>query len=299
MATVKQLIDEALYRLNEPIYASYIGSSGPAERQYLSLLKFIGDNLRNRPFNWPQLKREYSFLTVSGQSKYQLPGDFYRLLTSTPYDVTNMWPLDGPISDFNFAVRKYGITSLDDRKAFRIIGPKDFLYSTSPYSQRSAGYFEIQPSNDTGDTLTFQYLSSSWVWPQDWIASTSYSTGDIRAGVGQMYRCTAGGTSGATRPDWQTGSSSDGTLTWSVYSEPYTWLSDSDLVLLDEDVMIEGLRWAFLRAKGRDFTEERAEWENMVRSGFARFNGPARINAGDEYSISVDWPNVPAGSWSV
>ena len=89
MATIKQILQQFCYRMNIPAPTSFVGSTSPAEQQYLSLFKFIGDNLRNRPYQWPQLKRGYSFNTSTGVSKYQLPGDFYRLLESSQWDVTN------------------------------------------------------------------------------------------------------------------------------------------------------------------------------------------------------------------
>lgn len=212
----------------------------------------------------------------------------------------------GPISDYNFAVREFAVVSLQTRKAFRLIGPTQYLYSTSPYSQRSQGWFEIDPAgqNDT-DELFLGYLSCNWIWPKSWVTNTVYAAGAIVSGDGYVYRTAAGGTSGATRPDWDTGSSSDGTVTWTVYIEPYlcnpsnTALSDNDLCLFDEDIMIEGMRWAYKQAKGQEFQDLRQDWEQMVKSAGARFNGPVRINMADEMGDYFDWPNVPPGSWNV
>lgn len=306
MATISQIIQNFCYRINVPAPSAFVGVSSPTEQQYLSLFKFIGDNLRNRPYQWPQLKRGYTFTTTTNTSKYQLPGDFYRILESSQWDTTNNWPMRGPISDYNFTIREFAVVSLQTRKAYRLIGPTQYLYSVSPYSQRSQGWFEIDPAgqNDT-DTLFLGYISGNWIWPRDWVTNTVYTAGAIRAGNGYVYRTAAGGTSGATRPNWATGSSSDGTVTWTVYNEPYqvdasnTALNDADLCLFDDDLMIEGMRWAYLRAKGLDYQQERSDWENQVKSAFARFNGPIRINVSDELGDYFDWPNTPSGSWSV
>lgn len=300
MSTIKEVIQNFCYRVNVPAPSTFIGATDPTARQYLSLFNFIGNNLRNRPYQWPQLKRGYTFNTILNERKIQLPGDFYRILESNQWDETNHWPLRGPISDYNFNVREFAVVSLQTRKAFRIIGPTQYLYSTSPYSQRSQGWFEIDPpgQNDT-DELFLGYVSCNWIWPKDWVASTVYAGGSIVSGVGQMYYTSAGGTSGSTRPNWQTGSGSDGSVTWSVYHEPWTGSDDSDLCLFDDDLMIEGMRWAYFRAKKMDYQQERTDWENMVKSAYARFNGPQRINMSDEFGDYFDWPNVPAGSWNV
>lgn len=306
MATIKQLLQNFCYRVNVPAPNSFVGVTSPTEQQYLSLFQYIGDNLRNRAYQWPQLKRGYTFNTQTDVRKYQLPGDFYRILESNEWDLTNQWPMRGPLSDYNFAVREFAVVSLQTRKGFRLIGPVNYLFSTSPYSQRSQGWFEIDPAGQNNtDELFLGYLSCNWIQPKDWVTATLYAAGAIVSGNGYVYRTAAGGTSGATRPNWATGSSTDGTVTWTVYTEPYLCtpsnaaLSDDDLCLFDEDVMIEGMRWAYKRAKGLDYMQERTDWENMVKSAFARFNGPTRINMADEFGEYWDFPVTPAGNWDV
>lgn len=59
-------------------------------------------------------------------------------------------------------------------------------------------------------------------------------------------------------------------------SVPQTeWLSDNDTYALDDDCFIQGLKWRFLRAKGLDYTQEKADYDNdtqrvMSRDGGAR-----------------------------
>lgn len=306
MSTIKELIQQFCYRINVPAPTAFVGVNSPSEQQYLSLFRMIGDNLRNRPFSWPQLKRGYTFTTQTDVRNYQLPGDFYRLLESSQWDTTNNWPLRGPISDYNFNVREFAVVSLQTRKAFRVIGPTSYLFSTAPYSQRSAGYFQIDPAGQNNtDELFLGYLSANWIWPRDWAATTAYSLGNIRAGNGNYYICTTAGTSGTTRPSVTTGTETDGTVVWTVYREPYliadsnTNLNDSDLCLFDDDIMIEGMRWAYYQAKKMDYQQERADWEQMVKSSAARFNSPQRISLADELATANSWPNVAEGDWNV
>jgi hypothetical protein len=305
MATIKEILQNFCYRINVPAPTSFVGVASPAEQQYLSLLKFIGDDLRNRPYNWPQLKRGYTFTTQTDVRKYQLPGDFYRLLESAQWDVTNQWPMRGPISDYNFNVRDFAVVSLQTRKAFRIIGAQNYIHATSPFTQTSGGWFEIDPAGQNNtDEMFMGYMSRNWLWPQNWVTNTVYTGGAIRTGVGYVYRTAAGGTSGATRPSHATGSESDGTVTWTVYTEPYDLISnsnlnDNDIVLFDDDLMIEGMRWAYLRAKGMDYQQERVDWDNMVKGAYSRFNGPTRINVGSIFDDFGDWPNIPNGSYNV
>ncbi len=308
-STILSIIQQFCYRTNLPVPTAIVGVSSPTEQQYLSLFKFIGDLLRNGPWQWPQLKRGYTFTTVTDVANYQLPGDFYRILDSTQWDTTNQFPMAGPVSDYTMTARQQlQVIGLQNRKAYRIIGPTQYLHSTSPYSKRSQSWFQINPAgaNNT-DELFLGYLSCNWLWPKSWVTATVYAPGAVVSGNGYTYFTAAGGTSGATRPSVATGSESDGTVLWSVWNEPYmcdpsnTLLSDSDICLLDEDIMIDGLNWAFKRAKDIDGWQQfRIDWENQVKSAYARFNGPSRISMANDYGCwDGDFPRIPLGSWNV
>lgn len=259
------------------------------------------------PYLWPQLKRGYTFTTLTNVSRYQLPGDFYRLLLDDNWDITNQWPLRGPVSDRVMQARQFAVIGLQTRKVYQLIGPTGYLFSTSPYSQRSASSIQLDPpgSNDT-DQLFLGYMSCNWIWPRDWVTGTNYSAGDIRSGNGYVYRTAAGGTSGATRPNWATGSGSDGTVTWSVYTEPYLCtpsnaaLNDNDLCLFDEDIIIEGMRWAYLQAKRLPFEDLKDDWEKMVAASCSRFTAPSITNLADSGygDLFNEFPLTPPGGWS-
>lgn len=300
MSTVKEIIDEFCDRINQTRESTIVGSSAPAARQFLSLFKFIGRELVSNPNGWSQLKRIYTFTTATGVSTYQLPGDFDKLLVGTQWGVTNKIPLSGPISDAQLAFQTYGSVATSPFASYQINGAQGYIYNTTPYTQRSQGYFEISPAGQNNtDQNVIAYLSSNFVWPRSWVATTAYSLGDIRTGVNNMYICTTAGTSGTTRPSVLTGTVVDGTVTWQVYTEPYTILNDADFCLLDDDLMIEGLRWAWYRAKKQDYTQERLDWERSVRSAVGRQNGACEINAGYNVNLNPDWPNVPIGNWSI
>lgn len=307
MSSIIQIVQNFCYRINQPAPVSVVGVTTPTEQQYLSLFKFIGDNLRNRSYQWPQLKREYYFNTTPGVRRYLLPGDFYRLLESTPWDVTNQVPLYGSISDYNFAIRQFSVVSLQTRKAYRIIGPTNFVTTLAPYQQSSRGYFEIDPAGQDGaDQLVLGYMSCNWVWPKNWAPATIYAFGDTVSVNGAFYICTTPGTSGAVRPSTVTDPVPlDGTVGWTVFVGLYqvddtnTELSDNDICLFDDDLMIEGMRWAYFRAKGQDYEQERSDWEQELKNAFARFNGPTKVNMADEIGSNFWWPNLPVGSWNL
>lgn len=306
MATIKEIIDSYCGETNIPKSSSYVGNTQPGAVQMLALFRKVGDALRNMPLQWTQLKRGYVFTTVTDQQSYALPGDFYRILESTQWDTTNQWPLYGPISDAAAALRDYGVVNITTRKGYRILGPVNHLISTAPYSKRASGKFTLdQASENSTDELYLGYLSCNYIWPRDWVASTAYSAGDIRSGNGFVYICTLGGTSGATRPSVATGTEVDGTVTWTVYTEPYlvnaanTKLNDADICLFDENLMIQGLAWAFMASKGLDYKQARFDWENEAKGAFSRFDGPSKINMAQRDPDWSDALNIREGSWDL
>lgn len=53
------------------------------------------------------------------------------------------------------------------------------------------------------------------------------------------------------------------------------WTADTDLYKLDEDCFIQGIKWRFLRSKGLDYTQEKADYDTdtsrvMARDGAER-----------------------------
>lgn len=298
--TVKQVLDEFCDRINQPRETSYVGASAPAARQYVSLLKFIGEKLLEEPGGWFPLKRIYTFTTVTNQANYQLPGDFLRLLTGTQWSVTNQIPLMGPLSNARLAFQTYGVNIATPFAGWQVNGAQGYIYNTVPYTQKSSGYFQISPPGQDNTTqLAIAYTSNNYVWPANWVASTSYAAGAIVTGVNNMYYTTAGGTSGSDRPDWATGSDDDGTVTWSVYHEPYTITADTDFVLLDSDLFVEGMRWAWYQSKQQLQMAKiiRADWMDSVKNSIGRQQGAVLTNAGYDPTAQWEWPVTPVGSW--
>lgn len=301
MATVKSLIDEFLDRINQPRESSYVGATSPAARQYVSLFKFIGDELLKNPGSWSQLKRTYVFTTQTGVSLYQLPGDYWRLLPGTQWGVTNQIPLAGPLSNAQLAFQTYGVLVTGPFSGWQINGAQGYIYNTSPYTQRSAGYFQISPAgvDDTTQNV-IAYGSKNYVWPTDWTASTAgFVVGSKVTGINNIYIATAitTGITGTTRPSVTTGSVVDGGVTWTVYNEPYPVTADTDICLFDDAIMIEGLRWAWYQSKKQDYKDLEREWRSTVRTSIARQNGTTMINAGYNANLYNEWPITPNGNW--
>lgn len=298
MPTIKECLDEFCDRINQPRESSYIGATTPAARQYVSLFKFIGDELLDCPDDWSQLKRVYTFTTTTGTSLYQLPGDFYRPLTGTQWGVTNQIPLSGPLSNARLAFQTYGVNIATPFAGYQVNGAQGYIFSTSPYTQRSAGYFEISPAGQDDTTqMVIAYNSVNYSWPQNWTTGTAYALGDKVSGVNHIYICTDAITSSATRPSALTGNQTDGDGVWTVYNEPYPPTADTDILILDANLFVEGLRWAWYQAKKQAYLDLKEQWESSVRASIGRQNGAVMINAGYDVTAYNEWPSVPISGW--
>ena len=104
----------------------------------------------------------------------------------------------------------------------------------------------------------------------EWTETTLVSTGAIRSNFGIAYVCTTGGTTGAAPGPIGYGSDiTDGTAVWDVYVQsiyavpPDGSSSDtaSDLLWFDIQLLVEGLKLAFRKAKGFDTSMEQAEYD--------------------------------------
>lgn len=426
-STVKTILDEACKRSNIPVPSTYVGNGNQTATQMLSLFKETGDYIRGHPFDWPQLKRSFMFTTQTNCRSYPLPGDFYRCLESTPWDSTNQWPMRGPISDYNFAIRTLAIVSLQVRKAFRFLGRANTIYhnrTINEYNTNADAYIEVDPPGQNEITLLqYEYISKNWALPPSWQpntayssatpsyvnvngivykctqsgtsittlippnvingvgqdgnsiwlnvitaawgATTAYSPGDYVSNGGNYYLCTTGGTSaGSGGPTGTNSSITDGTVTWGyvtaaawaaetsyglgtyatansklylnlartsdasfVYSgktapawsysnslwiqadastqwayqfAAYSILTDNDICLFDDNLMIEGICWMILRARGAQYQDRRQDWDGSIRAEANRLDAPIRVNAADEFGDQFgEFPSTPPGSWGV
>lgn len=299
MSTVAELINSFCDRINQPRESSIVGSSTPGARQYLSLFKFIAGKLLEEQAGWSQLKRTYVFTTTTGVANYQLPGDYLRMLLGTQWGVTNQIPLAGPLSNARLAFQTYGVNIATPFAGYQVNGGQGYIIRTSPYTQKSAGFFQISPAGQDDTTQNvIAYTSCNYVWPTDWLASHAYSLNDKVTGINNIYICTTAGTSGTTRPSVTSGTETDGSVVWTVYNEPYPVTADTDIWLLDDELMVEGLRWAWYRSKKQDYSQELIEWKSAVRAALGRQNGAVIINAGIDVTARWEWPIVPVGDYS-
>lgn len=85
-------------------------------------------------------------------------------------------------------------------------------------------------------------------------------------------------------------------LNGATYKERFT--ADADTILLPEDLLVAGLTWRWLKAKGLDYAEEFAEYEAAVKDELGSDGGKAVLRA-DEPRTRGPGFFVPEGSWNL
>lgn len=73
------------------------------------------------------------------------------------------------------------------------------------------------------------------------------------------------------------------------------WTADTDTYKLDEDCFIQGIKWRFLRAKGLDYTQEKADYDMDCQRVMSRDGGNRDLPiAGGTYGARfLDDANIP------
>lgn len=245
--------------------ASIVGQTNNLEARLLAFAHRTGKDLK-QAYVWPQLIKENLFSTASGTASYALPTDFESQLFDTNWDRTNQWQLVGPISAEEWQFRKSGISTASIRRRFRVKG----LTSTQ---------FFIDPTPTSIDSLVFEYISTNWILPKTWVTATAFAAGSYCSYNGNIYKTTAGGTTGATPPTHTTGSDSDGTVTWIYQNIVYDkFLADTDNPVFNEKLLELGIQWRFLQASGLEFQEKQSEFYDACKKEYVSIAGARTLS---------------------
>ena len=77
------------------------------------------------------------------------------------------------------------------------------------------------------------------------------------------------------------------------------WAADTDTYALNDDLMVQGLKWRFLRAKGLDYGEEHELWERAVNTELGRAGGsrslPMNATQLDGLRLMSEWQTPDTG----
>lgn len=282
--TILEVVSDAAVEVGLSAVSQAVGSSDSQTKQLLSLAIREGKETR-KFYNWPKLQKEATITLVDSQEAYALPGDFSSFLDNTHWDRTNRWSLIGPMTPQEWQSFKSGIIATAPRNLFRVKG----------WANNQFHVFPTPGAGDAGRILAFEYMSRSWIRPRAWTSSTAFAAGTYCSYNGNIYQAPSAGTTGVTPPTHISGVDSDGGMNWTYYSDPYEKpLADTDVCLLDDDIMTLGIKWRWLASKRFSYKEEKMQWWDAMKMRVSDFSGARKLSASREPSpYLISSANVP------
>lgn len=157
-------------------------------------------------------------------------------------------------------------------------------------------YFQISGVADT--VLTLVPVVSTVTVANSAISSIYYSEPETTLPP-ELTILLAGNsaTSGATSPTLHNGYN-DGTVAWTVQAYD-RFKADTDVPLLDGELLALGAVWRYLRATGKPYEEKKAEYDEHIKEHFSFSKGARALNmSGTEGIPLLGYYNVP-DVWTV
>lgn len=178
---------------------------------------------------------------LAAQDTYPMPVDFDFFTNRTAWDRTNRWELLGPDSPQMDQWHQSGIVPTGPRRHWRRLGP----FASNGISPGSAqGQFRLWPA-------PYEIASNlQLVW--------EYSS---------LFTIATGGNFNVP---------SAGYIDPANFSQ--FWTTDTDQPLLDDDLLIKGLKWKFMEAKGFNYVNQKNDWIDYVDYTYARSKGAKTLN---------------------
>lgn len=289
---ISEIIKQAmmLVGLDEPSGTLVTSTDKDIKKMFMYALK-VGRELREMPFS--QLKRTHTITTSASDNQYPLPQDFFRMLSGTQWDQTNSWRMQGPLNDVEFNAFLYGIVTSHTRKRYRIFG-----------YDPDGGEIFIDPTPSGTETISFDYIRSQWIFPAPWTGSTVVAGASYRSANGNIYIASGAGTTGGTRPSHDTGIVSDGGVFWThvtnaLYGDAtQRFQEDTDIVLFDDDLFIDGLVYYYLNNNGYEDRAKQYDWESKKTSRLTRKEGAEILSfASTGINQLLSYDNLPDGDF--
>lgn len=175
------------------------------------------------------------------------------------------------------------------------------------YLCTSGGVPSAGPSG-TGNSITDGTVTWKYISVGTWAAETAVEFDDYILQNTYYYKCITPGIQGnntqktsKNAPNWHQGLVTDNTAVWTFYQPAYErLLTDTDLCLFDDDLMIAGLKWRFLQARGLEYQDLKAEYELKKDTAVSRWDAGRKLSLVDEgFSLAGLNPDVSEGDFGL
>lgn len=186
------------------------------------------------------------------------------------------------------------------------------VYKVTTAGLSSASTPSVASGSETLGTVVFEFQSSASAW----VGGTSYSAGDFVSCNSHAFRCSVGGKSGRLDlkffdvlpttngypPNTITKKISDGTAIWQVYEESYNaFTADTDEIVLNNDMIIEGAVWRFLQAQRMSYEDLKQSAQEKIDACKTKLEGAESIsvNMRSRYPWAIGTWSYPQGNFGI
>lgn len=228
---------------------------------------------------------------ANGTNSYALPADYERQIPDTHWTLQHKWKMPLIGAPEWQAIKSSQIASLE-RQRIKFEGVLDSQIFIDP----------TPGADEDGENLTFYYQSKNWIRPKVWAASTAFTANDLVWYNGNIYSVGSSGTSGSTAPTHTSGSASDGslTLTYQALTEWDRFQADTDVPLLDDNLIGLGIQYKFLQSSGFEYAQAKADYEEHLSRVVSDLGGDPIIDTTKRRSpYYMAHGSIPDGSWSM
>lgn len=268
--------------------------------------EYISKNKR-RPKSWTA-----NTAMVSGTT-YRFWNGLILLAASTGTPVSTQAPVYGPDGSVVWEpIPAYVASQLYFAGQFVYSTSSGNVYEVTQGGVSSAGDPSVTSGSETLGTVVFEFVSTPGVWA----AGTTYAEGDYVTNPSapqSAYYCINAGVSGVLNPKFWcsipavssttagypipytiTKKISDGDQTWHVYEAEYSFTADTDEIVLNEQMIVDGACWRFLQARGFDYMQDKAIADEQKEAIKANKIGASSVDLGYQ---AYAWPWC-IGTWS-
>lgn len=200
---------------------------------------------------------------------------------------------DGGVRWLAITTSAYATTTLYAPGEYFTSGGNLYRVTVGGTSGSSAPTSTTESTDITNGSITCRYHSAS-----SWAGETTYTAGSYMKVGSQYYRCIVGGVSYKNQPAWTTTTVTDNDITWTYQDTAYTrLLSDSDICVFDDELMIAGIRAKLFLARGLGAQDLVDQYERLKSSAAARFNIGKVLDLGAGGYSPKPFANLPEGNW--
>lgn len=295
--TLLDIINTVADEIGVKVDNQIVGSNDTTTRQLLAFANRAGKDIRSE-YEWPRLQKEHLITLIANDDVYSLPLDMDRFLFQTEWNRDQYWRLIGPTSPQRWQEIKSGILESVISQRFRVKGVK-FAYVPGEL------YIDPVPSlADNGDIIVFEYQSKEWIFPITWDDGLARPAGSYCSWDSRIYYTVAGGICGTVPPTHTSGTVSDGGVDWlyaplQTYDGAYQiFREDTDVPLIDRDVLELSIHWRYLRQKGLDWQPIYSEYLDLLKRRTSAFKGAKFLSMSKRRDYGL-YLNVPETGYGV